>query len=70
MTKKTRILYFVLAGCIALLLLAGAFFLLQPDPNEAKSIYELGVHYEKDVQDLFAALEQYRKAAEMGLTEK
>ena len=66
MTKKSRILYFVLAGCIVLLLLAGAFFLLQPDPNEAKSIYELGVHYEKDVQDLFAALEQYRKAAKMG----
>jgi len=38
----------------------------EADPNDAKSIYELGVRYEKEGGGILAAIELYRRAAEMG----
>ena len=66
MMKKSRILFFVFAGCVVLLLLAGAYFYFfrtgaSIDPA-AKAIYEQGVRYEKS-NGLFAAVELYRRAA-------
>ena len=39
------------------------------DPNDAKSLYELGVRCMKSDNDPFAAVELYRRAAEMGYVE-
>ena len=69
MMKNSRVLFFVSAGCVVLLLLAGAYFYFHQtgagvDPA-AKAIYEQGVRYEKS-NGLFAAIELYRRAAEMG----
>ena len=41
----------------------------EADPNDAKSIYELGVRYKKEAKDPLVGWDLYQKAAEMGYAE-